>query len=134
MPCRVQRCQRPPAAVVNISPREGRLIEAAMCAEHKAAIDAGDLWVTTSGSAAYGDFHRGQVILMDEDIADLRLRIVTNLSVVRDETYSPHFGSPARLVLTTKVVGSDTEDVIELLMTADTLEHLKAALDFPGCR
>ena len=109
--CAVLRCTAQTAHVVRMAPPEVGKFEAAVCHEHKRAIDSGAQWTYDTADHA---------IYMGQDVAAAGHRVVRSIRLSQLETLMPDLGDvPIIADLSCQVRGSQERQTVSLVFTQD---------------
>jgi hypothetical protein len=109
--CAVLRCTAQAAHVVRMAPPEAGLFEAAVCHDHKRAIDAGVHWTYDTGD---------HVIYMGQDVAAGAHQVVRSIRLSHLETLMPDLGDvPIIAQLACETRGSEQRHTVSLVFTPE---------------
>ena len=109
--CAVLRCTAQAAHVVQVAPPEVGLFEAAVCHDHKRAIDAGAQWTYDTAD---------QAIYVGADVAAAAHQVVRSIRLSHLETLMPDLGDvPIIAQLACETRGSEQRHTVSLVFTPE---------------
>ena len=109
--CAVLRCTAPAAHVVQMAPLEVGRFEAAVCSDHKHAIDAGAQWTYDTAD---------HVIYMGRDVAAGAHQVVRSIRLSHLETLMRDLGDvPIIAQLACETRGSEQRHTVSLVFTQE---------------
>jgi hypothetical protein len=118
--CNVLRCTAPAAHVIRLMPEDEALMEAAVCDEHKAAIDAG---VPARWDPDPEEIFSGAIV-MGDDLTASGLTITRLLSAERHGLVRAWDGTKAVTLVMEAMKADGTRETVRLNMSQDLLAQL----------